>query len=296
MAEEKISKVNKMKELFEQKLSMESKSNHRPSKFSMRPQFPPTVDLEQEDDADISMMYIQKRSLVKNRLGDFKDEMTNSPVKPLKKVEIKNVAPIKEIEEEDEDDDDEDLVSMAYIKKKHLVSDRRGQFEKSDSSIIEEEDEDDFPENITKKRLSNTPKKTNITETPPTLEKIKKENLLKITSFEDIDVSLSDDYTISGLLSPSPDVTKKQFNLKPIVEVTKPPIAVARKITTTNIEPPKVTPRTVNTKNLAKPSASTDSDDSGNEQFFSMSSVVTENLSNNYEDYSSIAVFTDDLK
>lgn len=286
MAEEKISKVNKMKELFEQKLSMESKSNHRPSKFSMRPQFPPTVDLEQEDDADISMMYIQKRSLVKNRLGDFKDEMTNSPVKPLKKVEIKNVAPIKEIEEEDEDDDDEDLVSMAYIKKKHLVSDRRGQFEKSDSSIIEEEDEDDFPENITKKRLSNTPKKTNITETPPTLEKIKKENLLKITSFEDIDVSLSDDYTISGLLSPSPDVTKKQFNLKPIVEVTKPPIAVARKITTTNI----------NTKNLAKPSASTDSDDSGNEQFFSMSSVVTENLSNNYEDYSSIAVFTDDLK
>lgn len=333
MAEEKISKVNKMKEMFEQKLSMKTTSSHQPSTFSKRPQFPPTDDLEQEDDSDISMMYIQKRSLVKNRLGNFKDETINSPVKPLRKVEIRNVVPIKEIEEEDEDDDD--LVSMAYIKKKHLVSDRRGQFEKSDSSIIEEEnEEDDFSEKmfkskfsdieilkddlessasnqhkvedsicLAKKRLSNSPKNTNITETAPTLQITKKEKLVKITSFDDIDISLSDDYTISGLLSPSPDVTKKLFNLKPIVEVenpiveiAKPPIAATRKITATNIEPPKVASRTENIKNPTEPRATTDSDDSDNEQFFSMSSIATQNLSTNYEDYSSIAVFSDDLK
>lgn len=318
MAEEKISKVNKMKEMFEQKLSIKSSVNQ--PRLSIRSQFPLTVDLEQEDDSDISMMYIQKRSLVKNRLDNFKDEMTNTP---LRKVVNKNVIPIKEIKEEVEDEDD-DLVSMAYIKKKSLVSDRRGHFEKSDSSIIEEEDEDDLPDKIiknknneienlkddlestsdqikiedsiflAKKRLS-TSKNTS----QPTLQIPKTENSRKITSFEDIDISLSEDYTISGLLSPSPDITKKQFNLKPVVEVksqdepkveiTKPPIPAARKIPTTIIEPP----RTEQTKPIT---STVDSDDSDNEQFFSMSSVVTEKLSNNYEDYSSIAVFSDDLK
>lgn len=300
MADDKNSKVNKMKDLFEQKLSMKSSSSQRPSRnFTVRSQFPPTVDLEQEDDADISMMYIQKRSLVRNRLDNFKDEMTNTPVKPQRRAEV--VVPIKESEEEDEDDDD--LVSMAYIKKKNLVSDRRGQFEKSDSSIIEEEDEeeptqsknDSFVSNmkledsilLNKKRLSNTSKKA------PTLQLKKEDKLGKITSFEEIDVSLSEDYTISGLLSPSPDVTQKQFNLKPIVEMEprmeptkKPPVPVARKTIKTEIEPPKIAPR-----NITK-----ESDDSDNEEFVSMNSVATGQLSTNYEDYSSIACFSEDRK
>lgn len=333
MADEKISKVNKMKELFEQKSSMKSTSTQRPSTYSMRPKVSSTADLEQEDDSDISMMYIQKRSLVKNRLTNFKDEMTNTPTKPLRKVEIKNVVVINDIEEGDEEDDD--LVSMAYIKKKSLVSDRRGQFEKS--FIIEEEEaeEDDFSGKIIKSKSSKTEilkadldesfvsnnmkvedsiflakKRLNILSTPQ-INKEEKLNLEKITSFEDIDVSLSDDYTISGLLSPSPEVLQKKFNLKPIVEKKvfeipkeiRPPVAATRKIINTEIEPPKIVPRneiisetTTLPKNLIEPSVSKDSDDSDNEEFFSMTSVVTGELSTNYEDYSSIAFFVDDRK